>query len=57
MIRDIRLCSPEWYRQAHFWVLAHALLGENGGTKKCNYRLLFINVHSPNRHPVQNSKE
>ena len=21
MIRDISLCPPEWYRQAHFWVL------------------------------------
>ena len=31
--------------------------GKNGGTrKKCNYRLLFINLYSPNRHSAQNSK-
>ena len=31
-------------------------LGKKWWYQKCNYRLLFINLHSPNRHPVQNSK-
>ena len=32
------------------------IMKKNYRCQKCNYRLLFINLHSPNRHPVQNSK-
>ena len=60
--QETLLYNPDSFHLAYRIKLAFKLrnMEKTWGKKwlyqKCNYRLLFINLHSPNRHPVQTSK-